>query len=414
MGIGVLIIALRALSANPGRAALTIFGILVGVASVTTLVAYSAGQQKEMLKVFDRFGATRLSADIPFWRDDIPPGEELTLKDAQAIKDKCWTVQAVAMVTAGRGQARYGERTKDDTSVMALQPAAFFIYDDYKITDGRSFSAAEDSAFAQVCILGYQTKYDLFLNEPALGQYIYAAGQRFEVIGVLEKLSDAFGPIDDSIMIPYSTGRALLPDLFWMSELVMKVKDYKYMGYAEQQVRDVLYLQHPHLEVPDREDPDYDKEEDEMIWINSVYEAREQRKQAAESLSRFLIVMGALALMIGAVGVMNIMLVSVEERTQEIGLRKALGASSRAVLGQFLTEAVVICTLGGALGAGVALTACRWIERLPDEIKVPDPILSTGAVVAAIVVTAAVGIAAGMYPALNAAALNPIEALRHE
>jgi putative ABC transport system permease protein len=409
----IIAIAFRATGANLLRALLTMLGIMVGVASVITLIAYSAGQQKEMLKIFDRFGATRLTAEIAFWRHDIPAGEALTAEDADAIGDQLWTIQAVTIMSSGSGQARYGSRTKDETVISATRAAAFEVFDDVKIAEGRPFTAEEDAGCAQVCLLGAQTKYDLFFYEPALGSQIYANGQLFEVIGVLEERNDGFSSIDDSIYIPYNTGQALMPDFFWDQQVTMRVKDYKYMAYAEQQVRELLYLRHPHLEVPDRSDPEYNKD-DEPIGIMSVYEAREQRQAAAKSLSRFLVVMGALALMIGAIGVMNIMLVSVEERTNEIGLRKALGASSPTVLGQFLAEAILICSIGGAVGTFAAITACHWIARLPDDLKVPDPILTPAAILTAVLVTAFVGVAAGMYPAINAAALNPIEALRHE
>jgi putative ABC transport system permease protein len=415
-------IAFRALWANRLRTALTMLGIIVGVASVVLLIAYSAGVEHEMLARFDRRGATLLSMGIASWVEGVPGSEHLDIADAQAIRDSCWTIESVALASfLARGSIDYFDRERQDCDIYAAQ-ADYFATRPTEFSEGRPFTADEEAGLEMVCVLGGTVKSDLFFEEPAVGKTITYNGRPLLVVGVLvEQGGRSWESTDSQVIMPYATAAGYLNGADEGGDLMLKVRDFDLMPYAETQVRELLLARHPRLLLAQEEEEEGSRHgwrrmqtETNGIWAWSSYEWREQRLQVAESLTRFLVVMGALALLIGCVGVMNIMLVTVEERTAEIGLRKALGASIMSILSQFLAEAVVICFTGGLLGSLAAYVMVRWLQRLPDELQVPDPIFTPIALAVALTVTVSSGLASGVYPALNAATLDPIEALHHE
>ena len=402
--------SIKSLLAKRTRTLLTMLGIVVGVGSVIVMLAYGEGQKRELLARFEGWSERLITVQFAYrsWRGNLTVPYSVQLKDAdvEAIRTECSAVSNAVAEAMTRTTVRYGTVTEDRQNVIAAAPEYFEISGN-NLESGSFYTLDDEQRMAWVCVLGSQARETYFETAEAVGQYIIISGRRYRVVGVLESLGHRW--LDRFIYIPWRTGTERTTMFPSIDEINVQAVKADLAPRAKRQVRELLHLRYPMLPVPEA------MHDDDMspIFMRSIQSWVSEREQTADSFSLLLKVIGGLSLLIGGVGVMNIMLVSVHERTPEIGLRKAIGAQRRDIIGQFLSESVMICLAGGGIGMFVAFIACRYLERMPDEANIPDPVITSWAIIIAVAVTVGTGLFFGVYPAVQAARLNPIEAL-HE
>ncbi|MEZ5339162.1 MAG: ABC transporter permease [bacterium] len=407
----IIVVAIRGIVANKLRTGLTMLGIIVGVGSVIVLLAYSAGTREDMLKDFERWGANRMGCWLDRWSSGvpIPPSEGFTLDDTAVIRAQCPTIDRVSAIQDLEANVSRDTIELENYSVIAIEPDWFEI-SNYQIDKGRFFTDEENLMRERVCVLASMTKEALFFSAPAVDEFITIDGKRFRVVGTYKPVGNSrWESHDERVLIPIGTALDRIAGVTQIGGLNFRLHDPGMAERAEDEVRRVLHEQHPRVPLPDEAKG---QGEPFRFWNAAEWQAR--REESARTLTIFLGVVGFTSLLIGGVGVMNIMLVTVQERTREIGLRKALGASFGSVMNQFLLESIVICVLGGLIGTGIALLACQMITRLPEESQIPPPIVTPGAILVAASVTVSIGLFFGVYPAMRAAGQDPIRALRFQ
>lgn len=408
----ILRMAWRGIIANKLRTVLTMLGIVVGVGTVILLIAYSKGAEAMLLENFEKWGSNRMGGYINRWRGgaSIPASVYFKLEDIENFRGATNYVSYASGVVETKTQVRYLNSNLDDHSLLACDPEYQEIAN-MELAEGRWFTAEENIMRDRVCVLGSETKQNLFFSAPALDRFVMVGGKRYRVVGVLEsKGSSRWQNPDEQVVIPLLTGLDRMAGIDKRSMGVsIQLTDSTLSEEAEEHFIAMMHEANPNVRRP--LNPEVDRSPF-SFWSAAEWQA--EREATAKSLSGFLLITGLMSLLIGSVGVMNIMLVTVQERTKEIGLRKALGASRRSILGQFLIETGVICAMGGLIGTLFAVVTSQYLARLPEEAQVPDPIITTAAILLAVGITAAVALAAGMYPAIRAATLDPVRALGYD
>jgi len=401
--------ALRALSTNALRSLLTMLGIIIGVAAVITMIAIGTGAQQRVEEQIKALGSN-IMLILPGTvtqggvRLGAQTGQALTEDDAKAIALEVPEVQATAPSMRNGMQAVVGN-VNWATSVQGSS-ADFLVVRDWLIVEGRNFDVAEENGAAKVAILGQTVARELFGDADPIDKVVRVNRIPLTVIGVLDrKGQNATGQDqDDIVVVPISTFRNRLQGsgggrLKRVWSISVKVRDGQSMEAAEEGIRALLRQRH-RLQSGAEDD----------FTVRNLTEMLAAQEESTRVMTLLLAAVAGVSLVVGGIGIMNIMLVSVTERTREIGLRMAVGARSRDILGQFLIEAVALSLVGGAIGI-VLGAAATWAVGSFAGWQV---VMSGQAVALAVGFAAGVGVFFGFYPARRAAALLPIQALRYE
>lgn len=393
-------VALVSLWANKLRSALAMLGIIIGVGAVISMLALGAGTQKEVLSRYTSMG-TNLLIVRPGNRGTggVMSGtqQNLTLEDSIALLELD-NVKAIAPVVGGSVQAKYFSRNAR-LSVLGTT-ATYFPMRNFEIETGRMFTEQEAEQSARVAVLGPTTVENLFGPSDPLGETIKLNGINFRVIGVMKGKGDQgfFNP-DDQAILPYTVAMKQVLGLDRLREIDIEAEDVAGLNKLQEDATALLRKRH-RIQPGNPDD----------FSIRNQAEALEMQ---ANSSRTFTILMGgisSISLLVGGIGIMNIMLVTVTERTREIGVRKAIGAKDRDILTQFLLESLLMSGLGGVLGVGFGYGTAYAIQTFFGMATIVEP----SSVILSLSFAAGVGIVFGLYPAWRAARLDPIVALRYE
>jgi len=410
-------ISMIALKANKSRSVLTMLGIIIGVGAVIIMMSLGKGAQNLIIGQIQSLGSNSIYIE-PGSFD--PKGgfqmemalEEMTIKtlkleDVEAIKKDPLVDMAYPMVY---GVTRAIYQNKDEKiTFIGITPEAYII-DDWHAAIGRDIDEDEVKSMAKVATLGYKIAKDLFEEEDPIGKTIRIKKTNFKVIGVMqERGMEMFQSYDEYVYVPVTTAQKLLLGIEHLNAITVRAVNEDVVDHLMENIRLILRENH-HIY-----NPEGDLSKDDFKVMSQV-EASDMMTQITGILTAFLSSIAAIALIVGGIGIMNIMLVSVTERTREIGLRKAVGARNKDILNQFLIESVTLTVLGGIVGFIGGMAFSLMISIVLSRVLNTEWsfVVPFGAVVLAFGVAALVGLVFGIYPASKAAKLNPIEALRHE
>jgi putative ABC transport system permease protein len=400
-------IAFKALGRNKMRSGLTMLGIIIGVGAVIAMIAIGSGAKERIQEQIASMGSNLLvvlsgsstSGGFRWGSGSVPT---LTVEDAKAIASELSAVKYAAPVLQGVTQVVSGNQNWS-TVTFASTPEAFLIRD-WPTMTGRSLIQSDIDGAAKVCLLGRTVVDNLFGEMDPIGQVVRIKKFPFIVVGVLaQKGQTTWGQDqDDVVYVPLTTGMRLLfgqqfPGM--VRSISVQATGPDTMKLAEEQITSLLRQRH---RIRANQDNDF--------TVRNLTEAMSAAEESAKVMSILLGAIASISLLVGGIGIMNIMLVSVTERTREIGIRMAVGARGRDILYQFLIEALVLSLIGGIIGIGIGVGASKLISQF---FKWPT-LISIQALILSFSFAGGVGIFFGFYPARKAAALDPIEALRFE
>jgi putative ABC transport system permease protein len=402
-------IALRALRVNKLRSSLTMLGIIIGVGAVIVMISVGSGAQARVEDQVRNLGTNLiilLSGSVTSGGVRMGAGSRasVTEDDAYAIQREVAAVQAAAPALRGTGQVVAG--TSNWSTVFYGVTPEYFEARNWVIAAGRGFEPAELSGAGKVALLGETVARNLFGDAEPIGQVIRIRKVPVTVIGILERKGQSLmgQDQDDVILMPISTARNRvlgggIAKRRAVGSVSIKIRDGEDMTEAAEQIRSLLRQRH-------RLQPG----QDDDFTLRNLAEVLRAREESSRVMTLLLAAIASVSLLVGGIGIMNIMLVSVTERTREIGLRMAVGARARDILTQFLVEAVTLALIGGALGIALGVAGSYAVAQLAEwrtELSAQSIVLAAG-------FAATVGVFFGYYPARKASRLLPIEALRYE
>jgi len=396
-------ISLKSIFANKMRAALTSLGIIIGVAAVIAVLSVGSATKKSVTDRFSNMGTNIIFLRQPWDLDEsISSPKDVTMDDVVAIRE-IKGVSAAAPYIQASFNVKY-KNTSVGLSVLATDTDIFKAYD-WSVEKGRSFSDKEIADYSQVMVIGATSAKTIFGDVDPLNKTVVLDSIPFKVVGVTKKTgSSGFGfNIDEGALIPYTTSKVKMSGNTAkrraLDRVVIKVEDFNTIENTKVDIQNSVRNTH-HIHPLGKDD----------FQLDDFASFVEQAKSTATMLSLFLGIIGAVSLLVGGIGVMNIMLVSVTERTREIGIRMAIGATSWNILLQFLVESVTLSCMGGLIGIIVGVVGTLIVSKymsLSADLSIWSILVSAG-------FSAATGISFGCYPAYKASRLTPIDALRYE
>jgi putative ABC transport system permease protein len=399
--IEIIRVALDGIRSNKLRSLLTALGIIFGVGAVITMNALGSGAQQAVQDRIQALGPTLLNV---FSGQDFRGGvavsgaASLTFADALALAERARYIVDVAPELERSFQIKYGNQNINQDVIGTT--SNFVSVRNYALTAGRMFTLGEDAARRRYAVLGAAIPTQLHTNGPALiGQEVLIGSIPFTVLGVLSEKGSGPGSSDDDVLVPFQTARFRLMGTDRLRTITVKAVTVDSMNLAMIELERVLRRQHKLRPGTDND-----------FRIRNQRDILSTFEQTTQTFKFLLAGVAAVSLLVGGIGIMNIMLVSVTERTREIGVRKAMGATQFNILFQFVVEAVVLCLVGGVIGIVLGSLGALVLSRLAHW----NTLISPAAVLMAFCFSAAVGLVFGIWPARRAATLDPIEALRYE
>jgi putative ABC transport system permease protein len=400
-------IALRALMVNKMRSALTMLGIIIGVGAVIAMIAVGSGAKNRIAEQIASMGSnllvvmsgTSTSGGLRFGMGTVPT---LTVDDAKAIQAEIPGVRYVAPNLSGVAQVVFGNQNWS-TIINGTTPEVLEIRE-WPLSSGRSFAQQDIDGATKVCLLGKTVAENLFGGIDPTGQIIRIKNVPFAVLGVLSsKGQSTWGQDqDDVIFVPLTTAQKRLFGMQFpgmVRQIAVQAREPEVMKDVENQITDLLRQRH-HLQSAQEND----------FSVRNLTEVMSTAEESADVMSLLLGAIASISLIVGGIGIMNIMLVSVTERTREIGIRIAVGAKGRDILLQFLIESLVLSLLGGTIGIAAGIAGTLILSSLTQW----PTLFSIEAILLAFLFSGSVGVFFGFYPARKASLLNPIEALHYE
>ncbi len=399
-------VAVRALSRNKMRSSLTMLGIIIGVGAVIAMVSIGQGASASIQSSIANLGNNMLfvqsgSHNAGGMRGGAGSSNTLTPEDAAAVEAECPAVRAVSPGVRANGQLVFGNLNWVASSGIQGANEKFPDIRAWPVSKGEFFTEGDVRTAARVCVIGKTVADNVFSDGDPIGQTMRIRNLPFRVIGVLSsKGQSAFGQDqDDTVIVPYTTAQKKMLTISYIHQIMVSAISPAATFTAEKQITDLLRQRH---KLGPNQDDDF--------FVRNLTDVAEAADQSSKIMTNLLASIAGVSLMVGGIGIMNIMLVSVTERTREIGIRMAIGARSAAIRRQFLIESVTLSVVGGIIGVMLGIGAAITIS---NTLGWPT-LISPWSILAAVIFSVLVGVSFGYYPARKAASLDPIDALRYE